>query len=69
MTTKILTGIAAIAALAIAAAFSMSANAPAKTRALDIVPHQTGSADHADANSAGRLVLTFEPANHQIDRN
>ena len=66
MTTKILTGIAALAALTLAAAFSMSTDAPAKSRALDILPHQTSA---IDANTVGRLVLSFKPATHQIDRN
>ena len=69
MTAKLLTGIAAMAALTFAAALSMSADAPARTRALEIVPHQTGSAAQAESSDVGRLVLTFEPAARQIDRN
>ena len=69
MTGKFLTGIAAMTALAFAAALPMSADAPAKTRALEIVPHETGTADRTQSDGVGRLVLTFEPATRRIDRN
>ena len=72
MTQSKLTGIAAITALAFTAAMLMSADAPATTRALAIVPHDAsaaGPADFTDSDGVGRLVLTFEPAARQIDRN
>lgn len=69
MTRIMLTGIAAVVALALASAVVMVANAPASPRTPAGDPFTVDIVQQAPENSVGRLVLTFEPATSQIDRN
>jgi len=68
MTRFILTVIAMMAVLALAGAVVMIADAPAMSGAPASDRAERAPAPRTDANTIGRLVLTFEPAAPQIDR-